>query len=448
MTEKTSKNSSMNSIASTIDSSDENDDEATTRIERSAALTRLALNHEEERSGRENDEKYRQKSASVVARPVMLNAVKLMVGGEIFEVEKETLLIVKNTYFHGMLSSGSWQPDADGAYTIHRSALGFDRVVEYLRSGKLPVYGMSKLEEECLYSHLDYFLIPYRRNWQYNTQSLIVGFKAEFVVELEDGRLCGEYENDIIVWNLDSNAIDMLLKGHTDLVRQVIQLKDGRVCSCSEDRTIKVWSLESGLCELTLIGHTSDVMSIIQLFDSRLISCSGDDDDDESMRVWNISTGECEITTITEDYVCSIVQLADGLICCGLGEVISIYSLESGEFVLSSKFQADVTIIVCIDATRICSCSYGNRAIKVWNIATGECERTLGYTDPGTSIVLMHDGRLCSAFSDGTIKLWNLDTGECEKTLKTQEHGYFEVLQLSDGRLVTSNYDGEVHVIF
>lgn len=86
--------------------------------------------------------------------------VRLKVGGDVFDVEKSVLLSVRDTYFYAMLSSGSWQPDADGAYSIDRPAVGFDRILEYLSSGILTLAGLTHLEEECVYDNLNYFLIP------------------------------------------------------------------------------------------------------------------------------------------------------------------------------------------------------------------------------------------------------------------------------------------------
>lgn len=81
-------------------------------------------------------------------------------------------------------------------------------------------------------------------------------FRDDYTIEFKDGRLCGTYTTEIIVWNTDSSAIEMTVKGHTNTNHRVIQLRDDRVCSCSYDRMTKLLSTDSELCELTLTGHT------------------------------------------------------------------------------------------------------------------------------------------------------------------------------------------------
>jgi WD40 repeat protein len=53
-------------------------------------------------------------------------------------------------------------------------------------------------------------------------------------------------------------------------VRDMILLLDGRICSVSEDGSIKVWNVETGVCDLTIdVGNK--LSKVIQLHDGRLV---------------------------------------------------------------------------------------------------------------------------------------------------------------------------------
>ncbi len=44
--------------------------------------------------------------------------------------------------------------------------------------------------------------------------------------------------------------------------------------------------------------------------------------------------------------------------------------------------------------------------LKVWNVNTGVCERTLEHGDSVKSLVQLADGRVVSGDGEGTLKVW------------------------------------------
>ncbi|HAX79206.1 MAG TPA: hypothetical protein DCY88_26110, partial [Cyanobacteria bacterium UBA11372] len=78
----------------------------------------------------------------------------------------------------------------------------------------------------------------------------------------------------------------------------------------------------------------------------------------------------------------------------------------------------------------------GDRTIKIWDIETGTCVKTLtGHTDWVRSVAFSLDGQiLASGSADCTIKLWDVADGQCLKTL-TEHTGWV--------RSVAFGLDGE-----
>jgi len=61
--------------------------------------------------------------------------------------------------------------------------------------------------------------------------------------------------------------------------------------------------------------------------------------------------------------------------------------------------------------------------IKLWNVKTGECIRTLtDHNDTVLSVTFDKKGILASGSLDKHIKLWNVTTGECITTLTGHEN--------------------------
>ena len=70
----------------------------------------------------------------------------------------------------------------------------------------------------------------------------------------------------------------------------MIELEDGRICSCSADKTIIIWDNNTYQSITTIKAHTDVITNIIQMNDC-IISVSRRDD--KTLRRWNKSTFEC-----------------------------------------------------------------------------------------------------------------------------------------------------------
>ena len=55
-----------------------------------------------------------------------------------------------------------------------------------------------------------------------------------------------------------------------------------------------------------------------------------------------------------------------------------------------------------------------DESIKIWNVNTGKCIRTLtGHTGTVFALQLLANNTLASGSGDHSIKIWNVDNGEC-----------------------------------
>ena len=127
------------------------------------------------------------------------------------------------------------------------------------------------------------------------------------LANLLDGRIVAAYgDGKLRIWSYidrddeDVKDCDLVLKGHTSSVYAVSVLLDGRIVSGSYDNTLRVWSVpaagsqgQEGVeveCDLVLKGHTNWVRAVSVLLDGRIVSGSRD----KTLRVWNLSTGDCD----------------------------------------------------------------------------------------------------------------------------------------------------------
>lgn len=105
------------------------------------------------------------------------------------------------------------------------------------------------------------------------------------------------------------------------------------------------------------------------------------------------------------------------------------------------------SVVFSTDATFLVSSS-DDQTIRIWDVATGQCLRTLYHTTRVRSIALCPDGTLfASGSDDGTIRLWDARTGECLSTLAGHDDRVWSVAFDPTGtRLASGGTDCTVRV--
>ena len=166
------------------------------------------------------------------------------------------------------------------------------------------------------------------------------------------------------------------------------------LASGSEDTTIKIWDWELGELERTVKGHTKAVLDVDfggPRGGTLLASCSSD----LTIKLWDPSDEYKNIRTLPgHDHSVSAVR-----------------------FVPSGAAGAPASGNLLASASR-------DKAIKVWDVSTGYCVKTLrGHADWVRAVAPSPDGRwLLSAGNDQTARLWDAAAGDARATFLGHEH--------------------------
>ncbi|KAK4509841.1 Mitotic spindle checkpoint component mad2 [Mucor velutinosus] len=98
----------------------------------------------------------------------------------------------------------------------------------------------------------------------------------------------GSYDNNVIVWNLDTGRKMHILKGHTMKVYCVaIDPKRRHCISGSLDASVRIWGIDDGECKFVLQGHAI-LVGLLGLVDDCLVSAAAD----ATLRIWDPSNGD------------------------------------------------------------------------------------------------------------------------------------------------------------
>jgi len=146
------------------------------------------------------------------------------------------------------------------------------------------------------------------------------------------------FPGDINIYNINDGNLVSYLNGHTDYVRDLVQLSADLLASSSRDKTVRISNLTTNTCKFILTGHTESVFGLKQITPSIMASGSYD----TTIKLWDITSGQL-IRTLT-GHTSEIFWSVD---------LLNSQTLVSGS---------------------------GDGTIKLWNWSTGECFSTIQTT--------------------------------------------------------------------
>lgn len=204
---------------------------------------------------------------------------------------------------------------------------------------------------------------------------------------------------------------------------------------------------------LRLIGHSNQVKAVVVLGDGRVASAGAD----TTIRVFDPTTARQAIKVETSSCVYCLALLSDGSLVAGLGDhSIVVYAIDGDaarkRTTLYGHDSSIFSLAAVVDANNSDVLISGSRKgdIKIWDVASGVCLTTLtGHTDTvGCLLPLVsdHGHLLASGSTDNSIKLWDLATCECVATLVGHTAAVVALCRLPGQRIASASKDHTVRV--
>lgn len=243
-----------------------------------------------------------------------------------------------------------------------------------VKNKRNPRLGITPWKKNCVPAELASLLEKF--NWkEANYNNTENSYGLETICLNPNGKIiCSAAKDNSIKVLLETGKILASLQGHTSKIRSAnYDLLGSRICSASDDTTIKIWDTKTNQCLATLQGHTSFVRSASFSPDGTRI-CSASDDG--TVKIWDTESNSC------------LATLA-----------------EHANAVRSANYNRD--------GTKICSAS-DDGTIKIWNSIDGSCLATLaGHGSAALQSLFSNNGKIiCSIYQDGTVNIYNAETLE------------------------------------
>ncbi len=285
-------------------------------------------------------------------------------------------------------------------------------------------------------------------------------------LQFDDNMLVtGSYDTTIRVWDVASATLVRTLCGHERGVR-ALMFDDSKLISGSMDRTIRIWNYRTGECISELRGHTEGVTCLH--FDSTLLASGSADN---TIKIWNFETKNCFTLRGHTDWVncVRIHSPSQTLFSAGDDTTIQMWDLNTKKCVRIfhghvGQVQSVLPVALSADEAEeehnldlhasgdkkaapprnILSASLDN-TIKLWDVASGECIKTLFGHVEGVWSLAADRLRIVSGAHDRLVKVWDIQSGRCEHTLAGHQ-GPVSCVGLSDSRVASGSDDGQVRM--
>ncbi|MBF0338748.1 MAG: caspase family protein, partial [Nitrospirae bacterium] len=244
-----------------------------------------------------------------------------------------------------------------------------------------------------------------------------------------DGKyVVSSWDHTMQLWDIASGRAIKTFKGHSNYIYSVAISHNGRyVLSGSRDKTLKLWDIDSGNELRTFSGHSDKVTSVaLSRNDKYALSGSWD----KTLKLWDTASGN-ELRTFTghSDKVTSVALSSDGryALSGSNDKTLKLWDIASGKALRTfTGHSGRVTSVALSHDGKYTLSGSNDKTLKLWDIASGKALRTFtGHRGGGISVSLSHDGRyVLSAgtsmdtvgpspeYGDKTLRLWNIATGK------------------------------------
>jgi WD40 repeat protein len=197
----------------------------------------------------------------------------------------------------------------------------------------------------------------------------------------------------------------------TTVITEPASAQDGSypsVATGSVDQSIRIWD-NAGKQSQNFLAHDGPVNSILFTPDGKIISCS----DDKSVKIWN-SDGQLEITLDPphDKAVLCLALSPNGKILAsgGADKVIKLWNPLTGKLLHTiAAHNGAVKAVAWSPDSQLLASGGADRLIQVWRPDGKSAGTIIGHDEPVTALVWSKDGRvLISGGADGSIIAWNI----------------------------------------
>ncbi len=240
-----------------------------------------------------------------------------------------------------------------------------------------------------------------------------------------DRLVSGDRSGTLKIWNLGAGKVERSLEGHAKGVEAIAISPDGKAIVSSGGGTAKVWELKTGKLQ-----RSFQVGMPVQISADAKVLASGWREG--RVRIWDVKTGK----------VAGIMGGSSPLAISAEGKFVVSGDSDNSTSLWNARDKKSIRFLekfsggayVLSPDGQILASGSDEGMVKIWNLGTGEVERTL---KAGVPLAIAPDGQTLATARDKTIQLWNLSTGNLLASLDSS-NSVTRAAFSADGKLLAN----------
>ena len=295
-------------------------------------------------------------------------------------------------------------------------------------------------------------------------------------------------KKDPVIKYLNEIQNKYIIEKHTSQVTSLLLLKNKKIASCSNDKTIRVYDPNNGYkCEEVFNRHSNSIVSICELDDGTIVSCSWDK---------SIIIGDYSIKNAHSNYINKVITLPNNRIASCAGQTIKVWKSEPPYNendnlikILQGHLKWVVSILYIQEMDILLSVSLDN-TIRLWNMSTYQCSKVIDgveiswnnalYRIDNDRVIIggknkfsiinidkcviettiedrafenvrcflkLRDNKtiLCGC-DNGLFCFYNMNTGEHKTTMNNHNKSISDLLRIDDNTFLSCSFDGTIKI--
>ncbi|MEL7369397.1 MAG: WD40 repeat domain-containing protein, partial [Myxococcota bacterium] len=253
----------------------------------------------------------------------------------------------------------------------------------------------------------------------------------------------GAYDSGVGIFDTHTQTFQ-LLGYHEHLTNRVVVSPDGHLAaSCSSDYSVRLWDLRTRTLLKVLQGHADDVEDFVFVGSHVGVSASRD----RRILVWDLRTGA--ITAVFDDHDKDVLSLAyhqGRLFSSGDDKTLRVWNLAEGTLektIGPFEVETDTCDIDPVRGRIVLGCDDG--IVRIFNAASGELVHEIhGHTSGIKKVAVSEQGHILSAAYDQKIIIWDRDTFAQKQALQSVKHKWERSFAFADGgaNVIAGTFDG------